>query len=578
MTMRLLLVVFLVCLAPADPAWGDEAWEREVDRQRLAQDRQFETAATGAEDQQAALAPLVRKYEGAATASRTALDMYLLGRAYFFAGRGEDSERAMQETLRLEPGFWFAHRSLARLKLAKKDYTKAEEHIQVVLRRRPQDGQVRRLLGLIALERKDPARALQIFEALRRDEPDDPELALLIADVHNSQGRHDAAAALLKDLAKVHRSNLRLLEIYGRTLAQAKHYQRAANQFERIIRLAPEAYHVLGMLEMCYVELEKWPNVKRTLERMRPLAPEDRERQRIDHLLRILEQGPPKRGAPQQGPGPNPEGPRNAVEALLMRCLDSPDADRRAALEEWHGAQIDVVPPQMLRRLNPSLERDARCRIWLVRIVGQLEIKDALPNLGVSLAADPSSKVRAVASEEIGRNPSPAAVLHLHQQIVGLRVDPVPTEPAAQRALVQEYNAARVALRRRTGFRDTPPMSSETVVLEDLADNQRRWIAYFATSVGRSALIEAIRAVPDTGDPSPQWLLWQPIVQIEHVDVLRAAYGVLRAHAAAAVKGDDATQRRLWSGFPQFEEAAITAESRAGVRDAVQQFLTSLRK
>ncbi len=571
--MRTLIALAFVSLLTALPAWGDEAWEQEVDRQRITQDRQFEAAATGAKDQQTALAPLVRKYEGMARASRTALNVYLLGRAYFFAGRADASERAMQETLQLEPDFWFAHRALARLKLAKKDFAKAEEHIQLVLRRRPRDGQVRRVLGLIAFERKDYDRALQIFEALLRDEPGDAQLALLLADVHNIQGRHDAAATLLKDVAKIHSNNLRILEMYGRTLAQGKHYQRAANQFERIVRLAPKAYHILALLEMCYVELEKWPHVQRILERMRPLAPQDRERQRIDHLLRVLAEGPPK-----PGPAPTAPAPRNPVEALLLRCLKGPDADRRAALEAWHSAQIDVVPPQMLRRLNPSLERDARCRIWLVRIVGQLEIKDALPNLGVSLAADPSSGVRAIACEEIGRNPSPAAVLHLHQQIVGLRLDPLPTEATHKRALVQEYNAARVALRRRTGFRDTPPMSSETVALEDLPGNQQKWIGYFDSGVGRAVLIEAINALPETGDPSPQWLLWQPIVQIEHHDVLRAAYRVLRAHASAAAKGDDVTQRRLWKDFPQFEESAITAETRTTIRDKVQAFLTSLRK
>ena len=573
--MRILFSFLLLTLLGGLCAFADEAWEQDVDRQRLAQDRQFETAARNAKDPKAALAPLVRKYESQVANTRTPVNQYLLGRAYFFAGRADASERAMLATLQLEPGFWFAHRSLARLRIAKKDYTKAEAHIQMVLRRRPQDGQARRLLGLVAFERKQYDRALRIFEALRRDEPGDAELALLIADVHNSQGRHAAAAALLKDLAKVHGDNLRLLEIYGRTLAQDKQFQRAANQFERIVRMAPNAYHVLAMLEMCYVEMKKWPNVQRTLERMRPLAQDDRERQRIAHLLGILAKGPPQPGA--VGPT-QPEQPKNPLEQLLLQCLQGTPTERREALQKWHAAQIDVVPPQLLRRLNPSLERDERCRIWLVRIVGQLEITEALPNLGVTLAADPSSAVRAVASEEIGRNPSAAAVLHLHQQIVGLRLDPLPKDAAVQRALAQEYNAARVALRRRTGFRDTPPMSSESVPLAELAANQRKWITYFASAVGRATLIEAIDALAATGDPSPQWLLWQPIVQIEDHTVVRAAYRVLRKHADAAAAGNDAAQRRLWKDFPKFEEAAITKESRADVRDTLQKFLVTLRK
>ena len=73
-------------------------------------------------------------------------------------------------------------------------------------------------------------------------------------------------------------------------------------------------------------------------------------------------------------------------------------------------------------------------------------------------------------------------------------------------------------------------------------------------------------------------VLWQPIVQIEDHMVVRAAYRVLRKHADAAAAGNDATQRRLWKDFPKFEEAAITKESRADVRDTLQKFLVTLRK
>ncbi len=160
--MRTLLSLALLALLWALPAFGDEAWEQEVDRQRMAQDRQFAAAAQGAKDTKAAVAPLVQKFEQAAARNRTPVNVYLLGRAYFYGGRADDSERAMRETLQLEPGFWFAHRSLARLKMAKNDFVKAEEHIQLVLRRRPGDaGEQGETLGNADLPGITPAEVLQ---------------------------------------------------------------------------------------------------------------------------------------------------------------------------------------------------------------------------------------------------------------------------------------------------------------------------------------------------------------------------------------------------------------------------------
>ena len=126
---------------------------------------------------------------------------------------------------------------------------------------------------------------------------------------------------------------------------------------------------------------------------------------------------------------------------------------------------------------------------------------------------------------------------------------------------MSEYNAARGALVRLTGFDDLPIGAERWVAAAQLIGSWARWRAWLDSAAGVEAKLKAIGELERIGESHPEWYLMVPIFVDPSPVVVRAAYRALLAHVHS--EPPDERARRLWPTFPRVDAEALDA---AGLR------------
>lgn len=567
--------------------------------------------------------PVVARAKARLARQGNVLNLYLLGRATYYSAledlrkaitvaQGKQPQEAkqrefkalqsqarakaesaiglLQQVLQSAPRFWWADRGLARLYLETNRVDLAYTHIRKALAIKPRDPRNLEVALGIAQQQKRWAAAEAHARLLIELEPANSEFRLSLIGIFVQQAKIDAAIKELEPLVRAApgRADLRyqlaglIIQHAMRPVPQggkpiAGEIRKAVNHLWQVLRLRPNAYPIMGLLEEAYVNLillENGPKDRQRLEellnRMTAIAPGPKERARVDNNLKRLRSGE------QLGNVPKREvSPQNEVVRLIEIALDNPDRVKRAeALQQLLDMRLAEIPRALYSRLSASLEPCPICRSLIVRLLGQLEIVPAIRHLARGLQ-DADMQVRVVAADELARYTHKGVATYIEPLFFNLRLAPLPTERAAQKSLRREYNALRNALHSHTQFRDRELMAEGDIKLEAMAANRKRWQDFFRSERGIQVLLDSLKVFGELNDPYPErYVLLRVIGTNEDLRVRNAALAVLNDWDAQITADAKHIMRERYRSFPRYAE--ITDANLVEVRAAMLKWYKSL--
>ncbi|MDJ0974787.1 MAG: tetratricopeptide repeat protein [Planctomycetota bacterium] len=594
-----------LCLLFASTAFAPPAtaapWEEAVETARAAQDREIQQAKRNKN-----LARVVNVAKARLARQRNVLNTYLVGRALYYdakydqslagqlaregkkaeaeklalraRGKAQESIQVMRECVRIEPRFWYAHKSLAQLYLETNQLDPALVHLNNVLGVKASDADVLKLAVAIHGARKEWPQVERYANSFLQRYPQELAMRMALVQCLADQGRLKDAEREMEVVIRQKGDDPQLRMSYVLLLYRiafqgkaeggepdAAPLRKAANQLERIIRTRPNSFELWGTLGEMYFHLKDKKNLERVLVQMVRYAPSADTKQRLEKNLEALRKGGRIGGPPASG-GPRPVA-KDPVAQLVEAALDETNAKKRQdALQQYLDARIPFLPLVLYARVDPQLEPNPGCRRLILRILGQMEALEAIKHIARGLW-DPDPSVRVVASDELGKYTHKGILLYLEPTLFNVRIDPIPNAEKARRALGLEYNSVRDALFNHTKFRDRELMAEGPIPLEKAAANRERWQTFFRSDRGRLAFLDALDKFGELGDPYPErYLLVRAAGEDEHLEVRRRAYAVLRAHAEQVEAGDQDFLKKRWAGFPIFDPQSISKETSAETR------------
>lgn len=557
--LRAALLALLAVCAAAPAARAAPPPDEEVAREEEAQNRLLQEAQRGG-----SMAGVVRTYESRLMRQESALHHYLLGRALFHHGDKAGAQRAMQQVVALEPGFWQAQVRLGQLHWLQKNAALARQHLDLARSRAASAPEVLRLSAEVGFGTKDYDLALAALTRLAALDPTDAAVRAALADVHAAREDWESAYRELRALRLSQPKNPAVRLSYAQAALMTKRFVEAAAEAEPLTRAEGGAENpgmlrrALDLLRAAYVELKDAVRLGGVLERLQAwAAPEARAE--LAPVIRELKAGrwPEARRATAEPP---PASEEDLLERLVAACGNPDVAVRREALQSFFMLKIGWAPPALLLRFHPAEEPDPTCRAWVVRIVGDLQNAGFAKIAGHALQ-DPAPLVRRAAAEALGQIRAPVGLIYLLAYLGDLAVAS-PSEDT-----VQEYNAARAALVRLTGWDDVEVGEERWVPAAGLAASWARWTGWLESAEGTQAKLRGIRDVLATGETHPEWYLLV-MTYDKAPEVATAAYRALEERSR--MPSEDPVARALWPEFPKAAETDLTPEGLPGLRARIK--------
>jgi hypothetical protein len=462
---------------------------------------------------------------------------------------------------------------LAILYLEAKNPTLARQHLERARAKRAEHIDVLRLAAQLGLQTKDWDLAIGAFKRLLQVAAD-PRWSMGLVEAYRGKGDWAAVYAETRALRLKGEKSGYLRIVHAAAAHQTGHLDEAAQEYEALLKEDPQgAPHYLPPLQQIYFQQKNWPALLAVLQRLRPFVKPERLAE-LDQVIEALKAGK----VPTEGSGDAPAPPALPTEeeytlALLERTLSPDVATRRAALQEFFEAGPLGIPKAIQVRYHPAEEPDPECRAWVVKLVGALrddpategavkrEMYAKIPGHALQ---DPVSLVRRVAGEVLGEIRTPCGVLYLMPNVGDLALT-----AGASEEVVQEYNAARRAYVRMTGFDDLEVGATPWVPAAGLEASRTRWDEWFSSPAGVAFLKKAIDDMVRTGESHPEWYFVYQIY-MPRPEAARAAYDALLARSTQPHK--DPTAERLYPTFPvlRTEVDGKTLSSAESFADAVQ--------
>ncbi len=560
-----------IAFVPCGEARAEEAWEAEVEAARKTQDKELRAAK-----RQGSIKSVVITYQSRHQRSPTVLNKYLLARVLYYDKRANDAARLLKECLRANADFWFANLNLAILAYEQQKYEYALTYIDRVLRMRPKELPAIELRTQILLSKGDMGPAINALQDLLEIDPGNNSIRVALARAYARTKQLESAERELLAVKKALPGDMEVLEFLGMVQLELAKYTEAARSLERVVYMNDKAVHVMQALEVVYVQLEDRKRLIRNYERLIPLMRDAEIKERLKQRVAELESGAPIKRPAQPA---SPKFPDDPFAQLLERCVSDDVEVRRKALHEYYEARIPVVHSLLYARIEPRLEPDPECRVLLVRILGSLNALPVVRHIARALA-DPAAGVRAIAAEELGRLKFDAAVLYLYEHLFAVKLSPPPPEGEAREAVEREFNAVRLALREYAEFQDQPISAPQWVTLDRATEVRERWRAFLDTSAGVELKMRAIDAFLEVDEPQPERTLTLRIFD-KSPKVALAAYATTLRHAdrLAATEAEElAFYRERWATFPRVEASLRTPEGLPEIRKQVRGWYEARRK
>ena len=292
-----LLLAAIVWLS-SSVALAEEAWEREVERNKREQERQMQSAARTGKG----MANVVRRYKQRVAVEDNALHRYLLGRAYWYGAKErmelrQMKRQALTETdkafiereigrainemntaLQKNPNFYFSVLALAIIEMSRNDIKAAEGHVAHLRRLKPELPEGIRLHAQLLLARGDVRGVEPAMKRLLAKDPRDEEARRLLLAVYGHEEKWAEALPHVDQLLSAHPRDpdMRLMKIDA--LMGLERWPAAEKEILPLLREVgkhPAALMLLRRLVDLYVAMDDWPKAISVMNRMKTMAPND---------------------------------------------------------------------------------------------------------------------------------------------------------------------------------------------------------------------------------------------------------------------------------------------------------------
>lgn len=168
----------------------------------------------------------------------TTEDTLLAARLAEQSGQLEAAEAAYRRVLAKEPNSAPASAGLARLLIARKQYSEAESLLRTALKQSPDDLALNtKLATVLAAENK--AEALPLFQKLHAAHPDDAAMTRMLAEVLADAGDNAGSDRLYIALLAASPNDPNLLVAHGQNLIHLLKFAEAFAAFDKATRLDP---------------------------------------------------------------------------------------------------------------------------------------------------------------------------------------------------------------------------------------------------------------------------------------------------------------------------------------------------
>jgi putative PEP-CTERM system TPR-repeat lipoprotein len=275
---------------------------------------------------------------------------YMKSKAYAALGDVENVSAALERTLELDPGHFYARIALARLALLSNRLDTFEQQLNELLTAAPDSLDVIKLRVVSAQRSGDNKSALQLLETVFAQQPTTSNVIALAAQ-HQSEGNVISAIAQLQRWVKDHANDIRareelaetygsnnqpddVIDQYGEILQLEPEHVMALNNLawyllendprqaldfaDRANRLSPDSWSLLDTLALAQMKNNNMREARRSIDRARALAPESPELSFHEAQIRAAEG--------------DPDGAIDALNSLLAK---HPEYSRRAQVETF---------------------------------------------------------------------------------------------------------------------------------------------------------------------------------------------------------------------------------------------------
>jgi len=174
----------------------------------------------------------------------------LQGVVHSSEGHLEAARKSFEQVLRLEPMFFSAEMSLARLDELEGNVKNARQRYKNILRK--SEGYLSAMLSLARLDEKagNNEGSLNWVELAKEKNPDALEPGLILARYYIKKGDKLKAIVIMRELFNIQPNNPLVLEMLGEAQLANKESMNALATFKRLAELHPEvprAYYLLGV-------------------------------------------------------------------------------------------------------------------------------------------------------------------------------------------------------------------------------------------------------------------------------------------------------------------------------------------
>lgn len=387
MRRALLPAALLLALAAAPALANREATERRIE----AQDRLDATTDR---------TRILNDARDAVKADDSAMNRYLLGRAYGIVGELDKAKEQFDWAIERDPGYPYAYLGLGVYHMMKGDPEQAEAQFETALRLDPKLNRARLNLGQLYLSRGERVAAERAFQEVLKNEPDNHEVRTLLAFQYLKDKRYELAIQELQVVLSKVPDNVGARKVYAIALGLSKRTDEAIREFERVIEARPKDIESYAFLKNLYRDKGDQENEIHTLERLLDVLPEDHplRKETAAEIERIREGRPPPGSAP-------------TFEDILKQ-LDSEDVEvRREAMRTLCDLDYTTLPARMVRAVR---DPDPVVRTLVVKKLAATNPVDGIPLLEIILLhpkdRDSEESVRAAAARGIAKSGDPAAL------------------------------------------------------------------------------------------------------------------------------------------------------------------------
>jgi tetratricopeptide (TPR) repeat protein len=203
------------------------------------------------------------RVEDAMTSAQVALDLdselagahRLLGKIYFSmfraqndSARLDESVKAFQETVRLEPWDVETRQRLAELYMGRGEIEKAGVELEAIIKQAPDAYYAMYRLGQIRAESGDPRGAAELYRQAIETEPRHQASRLELGRVYSELGDYEKSEKVYREALELAPEDGRIRVRLAYALAAKGDLDAAARQFERVLENEPESLEaILGL-------------------------------------------------------------------------------------------------------------------------------------------------------------------------------------------------------------------------------------------------------------------------------------------------------------------------------------------